>query len=488
MKLNQLKIFEAKKLLENKEISAKELAEACINSAKQSENKIHALMTICEEECIAQAKIVDEKRAKNEKLGALAGIPGIIKDCISTKGIISTASSKMLENYRPVFDAHVVEELKKEDFVLFGKANMDEFAMGSSTENSAYYTTSNPWDITTAPGGSSGGSTASIAADEALFALGSDTGGSIRQPAAFCGVVGVKPTYGTVSRYGLISFASSLDQIGAVAKDVKDAALISNIIARPDKRDSTYARVAHEDYLEGIEKDIKGLKIGVPKECFAHEIDADVKKAFDKCLKCFEDMGAVIKEVSLSTFDYALSAYYIISSAEVASNLARFDGIRYGHRAQDYTDLKDMYKKTRSEGFGDEVKRRVLLGNYVLSSGYYDAYYLKAIKVRNLISKEFKKLFEECDILFSPTTPTPAFKIGSKATPIDMYLSDLFTVPVNIAGVAAMNLPVSISENGLPVGVQIIADAFCEKKMFNCAYNLEQAVGFCGKPSFKEGK
>ena len=421
-------------------------------------------------------------------MGKLAGIPGIVKDCISTKGVLSTASSKMLYNYKPVFDAHVVSRLKQEDFVMIGKANMDEFAMGSSTENSAFYSTNNPWDVTTVPGGSSGGSAACVAADEALFSLGSDTGGSVRQPAGFCGVVGVKPTYGTVSRYGLMSFASSLDQIGPVTKTVRDAAIIMNVIAGVDKRDSTSARMEYPDYEEGIEKDIKGLKVGIPKEYLAQEMDADVRKVYEESIKKLELLGAETEEISLPTFDYALSAYYIISSAEVASNLARYDGIRYGYRSESYIGLNEMYKKTRSEGFGDEVKRRVMLGNYVLSSGYYDAYYLKALKVRTLIKNDFKKQFEKFDVLLSPVTPTPAFKHGSKSTPIEMYVSDLFTVPVNIAGLTAISLPAGLSSDGLPIGVQVIADAFCEKKMFNAAYNLEQAIGFEAKPSFKEGK
>ena len=483
--LYELSIKQAADMLEKKEISAQELTQACIARAKQSEQKINALVTLCEEEALVMAKAVDEKRARGEKTGRLAGVPGIIKDGICTKDVRSTASSKMLYNYKPVYDACVIEKLKAEDCVLLGKANMDEFAMGSSTETSYFGVTRNPWDTQCVPGGSSGGSAASVAADEAMFALGSDTGGSVRQPAGFCGVVGVKPTYGTVSRYGLMAFASSLDQIGPVTKTVEDAALLMNIISGRDERDSTSAIMEYPDYEKDIQHEIRGMRVGVPKEYLAQEMSDEVRAVFEDTMRTFEQMGAVVEETSLPTFDYALSAYYIISSAEVSSNLARYDGIRYGFRTENYSDLKEMYKRTRSEGFGDEVKRRIMLGNYVLSSGYYDAYYLKALKVRTLIKEDFEKQFRKFDILLSPVTPTPAFKMGEKSTPIEMYVSDLFTVPVNIAGMTALSLPVALSSDGLPIGVQIIADAFCENTMFKAAYNLEQAVQFAHKPAFK---
>ena len=486
MDLYGLKLFEALEKLDNKEISAEELTSSCLKRIREVDPSVRALVSVCTEMALERARMIDDKRAKGEPLGRLRGIPGIIKDCISTKDVLSTASSKMLYNYVPVFDAHVVENLERDDYVLIAKANMDEFAMGSSTENSAFHPTNNPWNLNTVPGGSSGGSAACVAADEAIFALGSDTGGSIRQPAAFCGVVGVKPTYGTVSRYGLMSFASSLDQIGPITKDVRDAALLMNIISGTDERDSTSARMDYPDYLDGIENDIKGKKIGIPKEYLAQEIDNDIRSSYDKCISLLESAGAQLVEISLPTFDYALSAYYIISSAEVASNLARYDGIRYGFRARKYEDLSQMYKNTRSEGFGDEVKRCVILGNYVLSSGYYDAYYLKALKVRTLIKNDFKKHFDSIDAIISPVTPTTAFEHGSKATPLDMYVSDLFTVPVNIAGLTAMSIPAGISGKGMPIGVQIIADAFNENKMFNIAYNLEGMLGFNQKPAIKE--
>ena len=360
---------------------------------------------------------------------------------------------------------------------------MDEFAMGSSTETSYFGVTKNPWDTQRVSGGSSGGSAACVSADEAMFALGSDTGGSVRQPAGFCGVVGVKPTYGTVSRYGLMSFASSLDQIGPLTKSVEDSAILMNIISGRDERDSTSAIMEYPDYEKDIKNDIKGMKVGIPKEYLEQEMSDDVRKTFEDSIQLYKDMGAIVEETSIPTFDYALSAYYIISSAEVSSNLARYDGIRYGYRTKEYSDLKEMYKKSRSEGFGDEAKRRIILGNYVLSSGYYDAYYLKALKVRTLIKEDFENQFKKFDILLSPVTPTPSFKIGGKSTPIDMYVSDLFTVPINIAGMTAISVPAGLSKKGLPINIQVIAKDFCEPTMFKAAYNFEQAVDFKSKPS-----
>lgn len=481
--LNQLTIKEASEKLEKKEISSVELTENCLARIDEVEPKINALVTKLHETAMDKARAVDEKRAKGEKLGKLAGIPGVIKDCICTKGVLTTASSKMLYNYKPIFNATVVEKLEAEDFVMVGKANMDAFAMGSSTETSHFGRTQNPWDLERVPGGSSGGSAASLACDQAIFALGSDTGGSVRQPAAFCGVVGMKPTYGTVSRYGLMAFASSLDQIGPLTKNVEDAAFLFNIISGNDKKDTTSAIMEYPQYGVDMKQDIKGLRVGLPKEYLEQEISPAVRKALEDAVRYFEEMGAVVEETTLPTFDYALSAYYVIASAEVASNLARFDGIRYGYRAEGYENWKDMYKKTRSEGFGDEEKRRIMLGNYVLSSGYYDAYYLKALKVRTLIKKDFEGLFEKYDVLLSPTTIAEAFRFGEIARPIDMYAMDLFTVPVNIAGMTAMSLPAGLGENGMPVSVQIIAKAFDENTMLRAAYNLEQALGFNAKPN-----
>lgn len=485
MGLNELNIKQASELLEKKEISSSELVRDCIKRLDAVEPAVNALVTVTYERAEEKAKEIDAKRAQGEKLGKLAGIPGIIKDCICTKDTLSTASSQMLYNYKPIYDATAVKKLEDEDYIMIGKANMDEFAMGSSTETSYFGETCNPWDTTRVPGGSSGGSAASVAADEALFALGSDTGGSVRQPAAFCGVVGFKPTYGTVSRYGLMAFASSLDQIGPVTKSVEDAAYIFNIIAGHDKKDSTSAIMDYPEYGADMKKDIKGLRVGLPKEYLEQELTEEVSQSLLDSVKKLESLGAVVEETSLPTFDYALSAYYVIASAEVASNLARFDGIRYGYRAEEYDGWKDMYKKTRSEGFGDEAQRRIMLGNYVLSSGYYDAYYLKALKVRTLIKNDFDKLFERFDVLLSPTTTSEAFKFGSKKRPIDMYVTDLFTVPVNIAGLTAISIPAALTESGMPLGVQLIAKAFDENTMFRAAYNLEQALNFTGKPNLR---
>lgn len=483
MELTALTIKGAAELLEKKEISSAELTQACIDRIEAVEPKVNALVTTCAEEAMKTARRVDEKRAKGEALGRLAGIPAIVKDNMCTKGVLSTASSKMLYNYTPVYDATVVEKLKAEDYVMLAKANMDEFAMGSSTETSYFGVTKNPWDISRVPGGSSGGSAACVAADEAIFSLGSDTGGSVRQPAAFCGVVGLKPTYGTVSRFGLMAFASSLDQIGPLTKNVEDSAFVMDIIAGNDKKDSTSAIMDYPRYGDGMKNEIKGMKVGIPKEYLEQEIDPEVKQSYLDAIKAFEEMGAIVEETSLPTFDYALSAYYVIASAEVASNLSRFDGIRYGYRTEQYDDLKQMYKNTRSEGFGDETKRRIMLGNYVLSSGYYDAYYLKALKVKTLIKNDFDRLFEQYDILLSPTAPTPAFQIGAKSTPIEMYVNDLFTVPVNIAGVTAISVPSGVTGEGLPVSVQMIAKAFDENTMFRAAWNFEQVVKFDKKPT-----
>ncbi len=483
MELRALTIKQAAELLEKKEISSEELTQACIDRIEAMEPKVNALVTVCAEDALKTAKRVDEKRAKGEALGRLAGIPAIIKDNMCTQGVLSTASSKMLNNYKPVYDATAVERLKAEDYVMLAKANMDEFAMGSSTETSYFGVTKNPWDISRVPGGSSGGSAACVAADEAIFSLGSDTGGSVRQPAAFCGVVGLKPTYGAVSRFGLMAFASSLDQIGPLTKNVEDSAFVMDIIAGNDPKDSTSAIMEYPRYGEGMKTEIKGLKVGIPKEYLEQEIDQEMRQSYLDAIKKFEDMGAIVEETSLPTFDYALSAYYVIASAEVASNLSRFDGIRYGYRTEHCDDLKQMYKNTRSEGFGDETKRRIMLGNYVLSSGYYDAYYLKALKVKTLIKNDFDRLFEAYDILLSPTAPTPAFKIGAKATPLEMYVNDLFTVPVNIAGVTAISVPSGVSAEGLPLSVQMIAKAFDENTMFRAAWNFEQAVKFDKKPT-----
>ncbi|MBC2425461.1 Asp-tRNA(Asn)/Glu-tRNA(Gln) amidotransferase subunit GatA, partial [Clostridium beijerinckii] len=395
---------------------------------------------------------------------------------ISVKGMQNTCASKMLEGYVATYDAHVIERIKEEDGVILGKLNMDEFAMGSSTENSAYKSTRNPWDIERVPGGSSGGSAVAVAAMETPLSLGTDTGGSVRQPAALCGVVGLKPTYGRISRYGAVAFGSTLDQIGILGRDVEDCSLLTQNIAGIDNKDFTTANIPVPDYSKFLTKDIKGKKIGIPKEFFGEGLDKDVRKAIEEAIKVLEDNGAEVKFCSLPLTDYALAAYYIISSAEASSNLARFDGIRYGHRTENYSDAIDIYFKSRDEGFGKEVKRRIMLGTYVLSAGYYDAYYKKALKVRNLIKEDYGRIFKEFDAIISPTSPTTAFKIGEKVDDVlSMYLSDVYTVPVSVAGLPAISVPCGMV-NGLPVGLQIIGNYYKEDTLFNLAYSFEQST------------
>lgn len=409
--------------------------------------------------------------------GKLAGIPVLLKDNICVKDEDTTCASKILKGFKPPYDAAVVKRLKAEGAILIGKANMDEFAFGSSCETSCYGPTKNPWDMTRIPGGSSGGSAAAVAADETILALGSDTGGSIRQPAALCGVVGLKPTYGRVSRYGLIAFASSLDQIGPITKDVTDAALLLGVIAGYDEMDSTSVDLPVPDYAKSLVKDIKGLRIGVPKEYFVKGLDKEVESSVKKAVDVMKALGAKIIDISLPHTEYALSAYYIIAPAEASSNLARFDGVQYALRAKDPKDLIDMYIQTRSEGFGNEAKRRILLGTYCLSSGYYDAYYLKAQKVRTKIKEDFEKVFESCDLIVTPTSPTPAFKMGERADDLlAMYLSDVYTIPANLAGLPGISIPCGFSKEGLPIGLQILAKAFDEETMFRAAYTFEQAT------------
>lgn len=484
--LKDMGIAQLREALDNRDVSARELTQTYLEQIRRTEPEMNALVTVCEEQALADADRVDKKIARSESLGKLAGIPAIIKDNICTAGVLSTAGSRMLANYNPVYDATAVERLQTEDCVVLGKANMDEFAMGSSTETSYFGTALNPWDLSRVSGGSSGGSAASVAARQAPFALGSDTGGSVRQPAAFCGVVGLKPTYGTVSRYGLMAFASSLDQIGPLTRSVDDAAYVLDIIAGHDAKDSTSAIMEYPNYTENLHGDVRGLRVGVPKEYLEAEMDDDVRAAFMRSIDLMKSLGAEIMETSLPTFDYALSAYYIIASAEAASNLSRFDGIRYGYRADHYDDVRDMYKNTRTEGFGDEVKRRIMLGNYVLSAGYYDAYYLKALRVKTLIRQDFDKVFESSDVLLSPTAPTPAFRVGAKATPLEMYVNDLFTVPVNIAGICAVSLPAELNAEGLPLSVQLIGNAFQENTLLRTAWNLEKALDFNARPEMAQ--
>ncbi|MBE0067857.1 Asp-tRNA(Asn)/Glu-tRNA(Gln) amidotransferase subunit GatA [Thermoanaerobacterium thermosaccharolyticum] len=487
MELHELKIHELHELLKNKEVSAVDVTKAYLERIKEVEPQVDALISITEEYALKKAEEAD-KMIQDGNINDLTGIPVIIKDNMCTENIRTTCASKMLEDFVPPYNATVVEKLNNLGAVMVGKANLDEFAMGSSTENSAFKTTKNPWDLSRVPGGSSGGSAASVAADECAFSLGSDTGGSIRQPASLCGVVGMKPTYGLVSRYGLVAFASSLDQIGPLTKDVTDCAIVLNAIAGHDPKDSTSVdKMRKKDYKEFLKEDIKGMKIGYAKEFFRQGLDDGVRESIELALKIFEDLGAEVREISLPYLDYALAAYYIVSSAEASSNLARYDGIRYGHVATNYEDLIDMYMVSRSEGFGKEVKRRIMLGTYALSSGYYDAYYNKALKVRTLIKKDYEKAFEDVDVIVGPTSPTTAFKIGERVEdPLAMYLADVYTVPVNIAGLPGLSLPCGLS-NDLPVGLQIVGKHFDEGVVLNAAYAFEKACNFNAKPSFKGG-
>ena len=465
-------------MLENKEISSVELTEAVFDRIDKVEDKVNAYVTLNKENALKTAAEIDEKRANGEKLSPLAGIPVGIKDNISTKGLSTTCSSKMLEKYKPPFNATVVEKLNDAGVVVTGKLNMDEFAMGSSTENSYFGPTKNPHDLDRIPGGSSGGSAAAVAAGEAIVSLGSDTGGSIRQPAAYCGVVGLKPTYGAVSRYGLVAFASSLDQIGPLGKSVKDVAMVQSVINGHDKMDATSAYRDYTDLSANLTSDVKGLRIGLPKEYFGEGIDAEVKASIMNAVKELEKQGATVKEIELPSTDYALSAYYIISSAEASSNLARFDGVRYGYRTENYDNLIDMYEKTRSEGFGDEVKRRIMLGTFVLSSGFYDAYYGKAKLLQRRIQAEFNNAFVDVDVIAAPTVPTTAFKIGENVgDPLKMYATDICTVTVNIAGLPAISVPCGMDSKNLPVGLQLIGNKFTEQTLLNTAYAYENICG-----------
>ena len=442
------------------------------------DERVKAFVTVTGDRAMEEARASDERRAAR-RLGPLDGAPMMLKDNLCTNGIRTTCSSKMLENFVPPYDAHVTERLRESGAVMVGKGNLDEFAMGSSTENSAYFTTRNPWDLGRVPGGSSGGATAAVSAGEAMYSLGSDTGGSIRQPASFCGVVGLKPTYGAVSRYGLVAFGSSLDQIGPITKDVTDSALVMNVIAGHDARDSTCVPFEPPDYSKALVPDIKGMKIGVPKEYFVEGMGEDVIDVMERAISKLEELGAEVDwDVSLPHTKYALAVYYIIAPSEASANLARYDGVKYGYSAQDAGSMWEAMEKTRQHGFGPEVKRRIMLGTYALSSGYYDAYYLKAQKVRTLIRREFEEAFERYDALVAPTCPTPAFELGAKTDdPVQMYLSDICTIPANIAGIPAISVPAGFSF-GLPVGMQIMAKAFGEPTLFRLAYAYEQSMGW----------
>ncbi len=461
-------------MLTRGEISARELTEDVLARMDAVEPQIGAYLLETRETALAQADAVDAKIAEKEEIPFLAGIPGAVKDNICTKGVRTTAASKILENFVPPYDATVVTKLRDAAAVVLGKANMDEFAMGGSTENSAYRPTHNPWDTARVPGGSSGGSAAAVAAGTAIWALGSDTGGSIRQPASFCGIVGLKPTYGRVSRYGLIAYASSLDQIGPLTRDVTDAAYLLNIIAGHDAMDSTASKSSVPDYTKALTQDVKGLKIGLPKEYFIPGMDAEVETAVRKAIHDFESMGAEVREISLPHTDYAVSTYYLIAPAEAATNLERYDGVSYGARV-DGEDLVDMMTRTRTEKFGAEVRRRILIGNYALSAGYYDAYYLKALKVRTLIREDFTRAFENVDVIMTPTAPTTAYRIGEMENPLQMYLQDISTVPVNLAGLPGISVPCGCSTAGLPIGLQIIGKPLAEETILRAAFAYEQA-------------
>lgn len=466
---------ELHQLLATKQISSLELTTAIFDRIGIVEGQVKAFVSLTKEAALEQAKAADARLKAGTNISPLTGIPIAIKDNMCTHGITTTCSSKILANYRPPYDATIVAKLKAAGAVIVGKTNLDEFAMGSSTENSGFHITRNPWNVETVPGGSSGGAAASIAADEAILATGSDTGGSIRQPAAFCGVVGFKPTYGRVSRFGLVAFASSLDQIGPITKDVTDAAIMMDLLAGHDPKDSTSVDLPVPDYKKSLINNVNGLKVGLIKELMGEGISPEVKHAVKAAANKLAELGAEIIEVSLPSFEYAVATYYLIAPAEASSNLARYDGVKYGHRSPDKKDLLSMYYETRREGFGPEVKRRIMLGTYALSAGYYDAYYLKALKVRTLIKQDFEKAFVKCAVLISPTAPTVAFKIGEKvADPLAMYISDIATIPVNLAGLPAISLPCGFGAHGLPVGLQIIGQAFAEETLLRTAYSYEQ--------------
>lgn len=479
MELYSLTVSEIARKIKEKEITIKEVLDSVYNRIENVEEKVSAYVTLTKEQAYNRATKLQERLDNGEDIGIMGGVPIAIKDNICTNGIKTTCSSKMLENFVPFYDATVIEKLENAGAIIIGKTNMDEFAMGSSTENSAIKKTKNPWDLERVPGGSSGGSAAAVACDIAPCALGTDTGGSIRQPASFCNVVGLKPTYGLVSRYGVVAYASSLDQVGPLTKSVEDAAILLNVIAGKDEKDTTSADIPKKDYLKSIKDNIKGKKIGVPTEFISDGINEDVKKAYEENLNTLKELGAEIIEIKLDYAKYSLPTYYIIATAEASSNLGRYDGIRYGHRAKDFSSLDELYVKSRTEGFGDEVKRRIMLGTYVLSSGYYDAYYKRGQKVRTLIIDDFKKAFEKCDVIAIPTTPNTSFKFGEKTSnPLEMYLEDIYTVPVNIAGLPGISVPGGFDKNGMPIGMQFISKAFDEENLLQVAYTFEKNTGF----------
>ena len=483
MSILELTAVELGKKIKDKEITVVEATKAALEQIKAVESDVHGYVSYDEESALKRAEEVQKGIDDGTYTGPLAGVPMAIKDNICTKGYTTTCSSKILENFVPTYSAQAVENLIKEGVVFLGKTNMDEFAMGSTTETSAYGVTKNPWNTGHVPGGSSGGSCAAVAAGEVPMALGSDTGGSIRQPSSFCGVTGMKPTYGTVSRYGLIAYGSSLDQIGPVAKDVTDCAALLQTVASYDAKDATSMKRDDYDFMSALKEDVSDLKIGIPNSYFGEGLDPQVKESILKAADVLKARGAEVEYFDLDLIDYAIPAYYVIASAEASSNLERFDGVKYGFRAKEYEGLHDMYKKSRSEGFGPEVKRRIMLGSFVLSSGYYDAYYLKALRTKALIKKEFDRAFEKYDMILSPAAPSTAPRLGeSLSDPLQMYLGDIYTVSVNLAGLPGITVPCGMDDKGLPIGMQLIGDCFSEKKLFRAAYTYEQARGAFGQP------
>lgn len=483
MSLMSLTAVELGRKIKEKEVTVEEAVTAALDAIEKREAQVHSFVTVDREGALKRAKEVQAKIDAGELTGSLAGVPVAIKDNMCTKGLLTTCSSKILYNFVPTYTAEAVLNLEKAGAVILGKTNMDEFAMGSTTETSAYGVTKNPWNTGHVPGGSSGGSCAAVAAEECSYALGSDTGGSIRQPSSFCGVTGIKPTYGTVSRYGLIAYGSSLDQIGPIAKDVTDCATILEAIASHDVKDSTSVQREDYDFTSALVDDVRGMKIGIPRDYFGDGLDPEVKVAVLGAAKKLEEKGAIVEEFDLSLVEYAIPAYYVIACAEASSNLARFDGVKYGYRTEQYDGLHNMYKKTRSEGFGAEAKRRIMLGSFVLSSGYYDAYYLKALRTKALIKQAFDKAFEKYDVILGPAAPTTAPKLGaSLSDPLKMYLGDIYTISVNLAGLPGITLPCGTDQSGLPIGLQLIGDCFAEKKIIRAAYTYEQTRSYEHSP------
>ena len=483
MSLMSLTAVELGRKIKEKEVTVEEAVTAALDAIEKREAQVHSFVTVDREGALKRVKEVQAKIDAGELTGPLAGVPVAIKDNMCTKGLLTTCSSKILYNFVPTYTAEAVLNLEKAGAVILGKTNMDEFAMGSTTETSAYGVTKNPWNTGHVPGGSSGGSCAAVAAEECSYALGSDTGGSIRQPSSFCGVTGIKPTYGTVSRYGLIAYGSSLDQIGPIAKDVTDCATILEAIASHDVKDSTSVQREDYDFTSALVDDVRGMKIGIPRDYFGDGLDPEVKVAVLGAAKKLEEKGAIVEEFDLSLVEYAIPAYYVIACAEASSNLARFDGVKYGYRTEQYDGLHNMYKKTRSEGFGAEAKRRIMLGSFVLSSGYYDAYYLKALRTKALIKQAFDKAFEKYDVILGPAAPTTAPKLGaSLSDPLKMYLGDIYTISVNLAGLPGITLPCGTDQSGLPIGLQLIGDCFAEKKIIRAAYTYEQTRSYEHSP------